>query len=174
VEERDERRRCWGSSLVCTRLQRCWVNLVFIPLLQFLFVRFDRPSDLWIDFLSVDSQTLFDHFLQVTVLSEVSVRADLFFSLYESFFFEETKLATQIGIWVILCVCVVWYERNRHLFQNSECTIAQLSNKVKLYSYWWMKSTNVSIVTNYHNCGPIPLHVWTSFGFTWLLCIDFL
>jgi hypothetical protein len=48
-------------------------------------------------------------------------------------------------------VWVLWTERNHRLFQHSESYVLQLVEKVKRYSYWWLKSTNITLVSNYHS-----------------------
>jgi hypothetical protein len=93
----------------------------------------------WIGLSSVDSYTLSDHFLQFTY-SSGGLRAP------QSF---------QQLIW-LLCVWVVGNERNQRLFRNSECTLDQLLEKVKIFSYHWMKTLNISLVTNYHSWWSSP------------------
>jgi hypothetical protein len=41
-------------------------------------------------------------------------------------------------------------ERNRKLFRNSEKSLPQLLNKVKLYFYQWLKTMNITLISNYH------------------------
>ncbi|RHN70051.1 putative reverse transcriptase zinc-binding domain-containing protein [Medicago truncatula] len=52
-------------------------------------------------------------------------------------------------IW--LCsVGVMWSERNSRVFKNKDHTVHQLVEKIKLQSFWWMKTTNFSIRNNFH------------------------
>ncbi|GAU46970.1 hypothetical protein TSUD_143120 [Trifolium subterraneum] len=88
----------------------------------------------WIGFLSADAHHLSDHLVQFTFSSSGSRARRSFLQL----------------IW-IACVWVVWTERNQRLFRNSECPLPQLLNKVKLFSYMWLKTTNCNLVSNYHN-----------------------
>ncbi|MCH81957.1 kinesin-like protein [Trifolium medium] len=88
----------------------------------------------WIGLTSVDPHSLADHFLQFT---------------YSSGGLRVRRSFLQL-IW-LLCVWVIWNERNQRLFWNSEQSLPQLLDKVKLYSYWWLKSTNSNIVSNYHS-----------------------
>jgi len=52
-------------------------------------------------------------------------------------------------IW-LCCVWVEWNERNSRIFKNTENTVHHLVEKVKLHSFWWMKSFNISIWPNFH------------------------
>jgi hypothetical protein len=87
----------------------------------------------WIDLSSLDPLHLADHFLQFTC-SFGGLRARRSF--------------LQL-IW-LLCVWVICNERNQQLFRNSEKSLLHLLDNVKLYSYWWLKTTNVNLVSNYH------------------------
>jgi hypothetical protein len=87
----------------------------------------------WIGFSVVDSHNLSDHFLRFTYSSRGRNGHQSFLQL----------------IW-FLCVWVVWNERNQRLFRNSEQSLLQISNKVKLYSYRWLKTTITTLVSNYH------------------------
>jgi hypothetical protein len=73
----------------------------------------------WNDLSSVDPPTLAHHFLQFT-FSSGGLRARRSF----------------LQLICLLCVWVIWNERNQWLFKNSEQSISQLLDKVKLYSYW--------------------------------------
>lgn len=46
----------------------------------------------------------------------------------------------------LLCVWLIWQKRNNKLFKNSQLTISELIDKVKFYSYWWLKANNTSFV----------------------------
>ena len=48
-------------------------------------------------------------------------------------------------IW-LLCVWLVWNERNQRLFNNTQTPIIQLLEKVKFHSYWWLKANNATFV----------------------------
>jgi len=52
-------------------------------------------------------------------------------------------------IW-LCCVWILWTERNNRLFKNKENFIHQLLDKVKLHSYWWVKTYNADIDLNFH------------------------
>ncbi|GAU46852.1 hypothetical protein TSUD_241610 [Trifolium subterraneum] len=53
-------------------------------------------------------------------------------------------------IW-LACVWVVWTERNHRLFRGSTSSSPQLLDKIKLFSFRWLKTTNPTLVTNYHS-----------------------
>jgi hypothetical protein len=94
----------------------------------------------WIDFSSVDPQNISDHFLQFThSLGGLRARRS-FLQL----------------IW-LLCVWVVWNERNCQLFRNSEMSMSQLLEKVKLHYFWWLKEQNINLVSNFHSWWSSPL-----------------
>jgi hypothetical protein len=87
----------------------------------------------WIGFSAVDAYSLTDHFIQFTY-SAGGLRARRSF--------------LQL-VW-LACVWVVWNERNLRVFRNSENTMHQLLDKVKLFSYRWLRTTDVTLATNFH------------------------
>jgi hypothetical protein len=87
----------------------------------------------WIGFSAVDAYSLSDHFVQFTY-SAGGIRA------WRSFL--------QL-VW-LACVWVVWNERNHRVFRNTTNSMQQLLDKVKLYSYRWMQTTNVTLGSNFH------------------------
>ncbi|GAU39449.1 hypothetical protein TSUD_290150 [Trifolium subterraneum] len=93
----------------------------------------------WLDITSVDPIILTDHFLQFT-WSSGGLRARRSF----------------LQLISVLCVWVIWNEINQRLFQNSELSPPLLLDKVKLYSYWWLKTTNSTITSNYHSWWSSP------------------
>jgi hypothetical protein len=94
----------------------------------------------WIGFSAVDAFSLSDHFVQFTY-STGGLRARRSF--------------LQL-VW-LACVWVVWSERNLRIFRNSEHTVHQLLDKVKLFSYRWMRTTDVTLATNFHCWWSSPL-----------------
>ncbi|RHN79618.1 putative reverse transcriptase zinc-binding domain-containing protein [Medicago truncatula] len=60
-------------------------------------------------------------------------------------------------IW-LSCVWVIWLERNARVFHQTEASINQLLDKVKLQSYWWLKANRPSFVFSYHSwwLNPLP------------------
>ncbi|KAK2383636.1 hypothetical protein QL285_071069 [Trifolium repens] len=91
----------------------------------------------WIGFSAADSHNLSNHFLQFTYSSGGGRWRRSFLQL----------------IW-LLCVWIVGNERIQRLFKNSEKSIPRLLDKVKLYSYRWLKSTNTTLVFNYRTSCP--------------------
>ncbi|PNX63908.1 hypothetical protein L195_g053750, partial [Trifolium pratense] len=59
-------------------------------------------------------------------------------------------------IW-LASVWVVWTERNHRLFTGSVSTLHQMMDKIKLFSYRWLKTTSVSLVPDYHSWWSCPL-----------------
>jgi len=57
----------------------------------------------------------------------------------------------------LLCVWVIWNERNNRLFKNKATSIHQLLEKVKMHLYWWMKAANVVFVLGVHSWLVSPL-----------------
>jgi hypothetical protein len=87
----------------------------------------------WIGFSTADAHILPAHFVQFTY-SVGGLRARRSF--------------LQI-IW-LACVWIMWNERNHRLFRHAASPITHLLEKVKMYSFKWLKTANVTLVTNYH------------------------
>lgn len=87
----------------------------------------------WIGFSTADAHITSDHFLQFSY-SAGGLRARRSFMQL---------------IW-LACVWVIWNERNLRLFGTSAHSVHQLLDKVKMFSYRWLKATNISLVMNYH------------------------
>jgi hypothetical protein len=98
----------------------------------------------WIGFSAADAHTLSDHFVQFTS-SVGGLRARHSF----------------LQLILLACVWVVCNERNHRLFRNAASLVHHLLNKVKMFSFRWLKTTNVTLVSNYHS--------WWSDS---LLCLD--
>jgi hypothetical protein len=100
-----------------------------------LFLHCDRFEVLWqhirswIGVHGVDPYDIIDHFLQFTHFTGPSKKRTSFLQL----------------IW-LLCVWVVWNDRNNRLFNNTQPTIDQLLEKIKFHSFWWLKANNVNYV----------------------------
>ena len=89
----------------------------------------------WIGFSGADTQVLLDYFSQF-IYSTCGLKA------WSSFL--------QL-IW-LLCVWVVCNERNNRLFKNLECSMPQLLDKVKFYSFWWLKAKIANFVYGFQRC----------------------
>ena len=59
-------------------------------------------------------------------------------------------------VW-LLSAWMLWNERNNRLFNNIECSITQLLDKVKPYSLWWLKAKNAMFVFGEHLWCSSPL-----------------
>ncbi|PNX91700.1 kinesin-like protein, partial [Trifolium pratense] len=94
----------------------------------------------WIGVPLTSSTTIRDHFVQFTYLAGGSRARRSFLQL----------------IW-LASVWVIWTERNHRLFTGSTSTISQLLDKIKLFSYRWLKTTSVTLVSNYHSWWSSPL-----------------
>ncbi|PNX88554.1 hypothetical protein L195_g044660 [Trifolium pratense] len=88
----------------------------------------------WIGVSMVDYTSLGDHFVQFTSSAGCSRARRSFMQL----------------IW-LACVWIIWTERNHRLFGGSASTSHQLLDKIKLFSYRWLKTTNVTLVSSYHS-----------------------
>ncbi|CAJ2641817.1 unnamed protein product [Trifolium pratense] len=88
----------------------------------------------WIDIPLVDFGSLRDHFIQFTSSAGGSRARRSFLQL----------------IW-LACVWVVWTERNHRLFRGSADTPHILMDKIKLFSFRWLKSTSITLALNYHS-----------------------
>lgn len=80
----------------------------------------------WLGVVGVDSRSTSDHFEQFINYAGCSRGRRSFFHL----------------IW-LLCVSVLWNERNDRLFRNRQSIVPQLLDKVKSTSLWWLKTSNV-------------------------------
>ncbi|KAK2415965.1 hypothetical protein QL285_038402 [Trifolium repens] len=94
----------------------------------------------WIGFAEVESYSLPDHFVQFTY-SVGGLRARRSFMQL---------------VW-LACVWVVWNERNLRVFKNSATPVHQLLHKVQLFSYRWMRPTDVTLATNSYLWWSSPL-----------------
>lgn len=83
----------------------------------------------WIGVSRVDPHSLRHHFIQFTHYIGDSKTRRSFLQL----------------IW-LLCVWLVWNERNNILINNIQTPIIELIDKVKYNSYWWLKANNVTFV----------------------------
>jgi hypothetical protein len=94
----------------------------------------------WIGVYGVDPLDTHQHFIQFIYLSGRSTKSRSFMQL----------------LW-LLCVWVIWSERNNKLFQNKVSNTQQLVDKIKIHSYWWMKAANAVYVLGVHNWLVCPL-----------------
>jgi len=83
----------------------------------------------WLGVSRADMYTVHDHFFQFTNVLGPSRTRRSFMQL----------------LW-LLCVWILWNERNNRLFNNVQMTMTELLEKVKLYSLWWLKANNAIFV----------------------------
>jgi hypothetical protein len=88
----------------------------------------------WIGFSAVDTHILRDHLVRFTY-SVGGLRA---------------RRSLLLLIW-LACVWVVWNERNLRLYHNVASPVHHMLEKIKLLSFRWLKTTNVTIDSNYHS-----------------------
>jgi len=62
-------------------------------------------------------------------------------------FSKNNKLSFNI-IWLSM-VWIVWKKRNKRIFQSKEERLQVLGERVKLQSFWWLKSTYVTFDFDY-------------------------
>ncbi|XP_024632674.1 uncharacterized protein [Medicago truncatula] len=94
----------------------------------------------WIGCYGVDTDNISDHFLQFTLLAGGGAARRSFMQL----------------IW-LLCVWVVWNERNNRLFNHVVTPIPCLLDKVKLMSLGWLKAKKATFVFDTQQWWSSPL-----------------
>ena len=127
-----------------------------------LFLHCDVFSSLWhhirswIGIYGADPQNISDHFYQFIHYSGYSKARRSFLQL----------------IW-LLCVWLVWNERNNMLFNNIETSIDQLLEKAKFHSLWWLKAHNTFFVYGSQRWWSDPLFYlsidWSTY--LYILCM---
>ncbi|GAU15917.1 hypothetical protein TSUD_41400 [Trifolium subterraneum] len=88
----------------------------------------------WIDPSLVIAQTLSDYFVQFTSSAGDSRGRRSFMQL----------------IW-LACVWVVWTERNHRLFRGSADTSLHMLDKIKTFSYRWLRANSSTLALNCHS-----------------------
>jgi len=88
-----------------------------------------RHIRLWIGVLGVEPYGLSEHFHQFIHSTGLSRKRRSFLQL----------------VW-LLCVWVVWKDRNDRIFNNIHTTLEQLLEKVKYHSLWWLQADNANFV----------------------------
>jgi len=89
---------------------------------------------LWISVSGVDTDNIREHFQQFLHYTGHSKARRSFLQL----------------LW-LLCIWLVWNERNNILFNNIETSIEQLLDKVKYHSLWWLKANKTTFVYGSQN-----------------------
>ncbi|GAU37509.1 hypothetical protein TSUD_275610 [Trifolium subterraneum] len=94
----------------------------------------------WIGSSLVDAHTIVDHFVRFTHSAGSPMACRSFMQL----------------IWLVN-VWVVWNERNSRLFRGSAESLQHLLDKIKTFSYMWLKATSCTLALNYHSWWSSPL-----------------
>ena len=83
----------------------------------------------WLGVTSVDPHSLRDHFIQFTYyLGGLKARRSF------------------LQLRWLVCVWLIWNERNNRFFNKSHTSIREMMDKVKFHSYWWLKANNATLV----------------------------
>ena len=84
---------------------------------------------LWLGVSGVDHQSLSAHFFQFTnYLGGLRTRRSF------------------LQLFWLLCVWLIWKERNNRIFNNIYISITEVMEKVKFHSYWWLRANNANFV----------------------------
>lgn len=94
----------------------------------------------WLGISSVSASELRHHYPQFTKMAGMPLFSHLFFRI----------------IW-FATVWVIWKERNNRIFHNTVSTPFTLIEKVKLNSFLWLKSKQVTFVYSYHDWWRQPI-----------------
>ncbi|PNX70935.1 kinesin-like protein, partial [Trifolium pratense] len=94
----------------------------------------------WIGSSLMTAQVPSEHFVQFT-LSAGGLRARCSFMQL---------------IW-LACVWVVWTERNYRLFKGSANSLHSMLDKIKTFSYRWLKATSSTLALNCHSWWSSPM-----------------
>ncbi|GAU15336.1 hypothetical protein TSUD_04050 [Trifolium subterraneum] len=94
----------------------------------------------WVGSLLVDTLTISDHFVQFTQSAGGTRGRHSFMQL----------------IWLV-SVWVVWNERNSRLFSGSANSLQHMLDKIKTFSYRWLKASSSTLALNHHSWWSSPL-----------------
>ncbi|GAU25959.1 hypothetical protein TSUD_373600 [Trifolium subterraneum] len=94
----------------------------------------------WIGSSMVTAQILSDHFVQFTGSAGGSRARRSFMQL----------------IW-LACVWVIWTERNHILFRGSANSLIHMLDKIKTFSYRWLKANSSTLALNCHSWWSSPM-----------------
>ncbi|GAU10151.1 hypothetical protein TSUD_423160, partial [Trifolium subterraneum] len=94
----------------------------------------------WVGSSLVTTQTLPDHFVQFTSSAGGSRSHRSFMQL----------------LWLV-SVWVVWTERNHRLFRGSANSLSHMLDKIKTFSYRWLRVNSSTIALNYHSLWSSPM-----------------
>lgn len=113
---------------MCKRMRRDWDNKP-PPLFVVYFFRYLVTLVCnWVGISSVDPYSILDHFSQSGFLTCVS----------------KSQLSILYLIWFSCVCCYIWKERNNRIFNNKEELIQHLLDKIKHFSYQWLKAKKIN------------------------------
>jgi hypothetical protein len=95
---------------------------------------------LWIGTPDADPQNIHDHFIQ----------------FIHSIGHSRTCISFLQLVWLV-CIWLVWTERNNRIFNNIQTPMDQIMEKVKHHSFWWLKANNATFVFGSHRWWSDPL-----------------
>jgi len=134
----------------------CVAGCGCIESVQHLFISCDFLGTLWhhvrqwLGLSGVDHNDISTHFAQCTNYLDRRRRCRSFLQL----------------LW-LMCVWLIWKERNNRVFTNVHISIKELKEKVNFHSYWWLKANNASFVYGCEQWRSDPLFClgigWCSF-----------
>jgi len=143
----------------------CALGCDIIESVTHLFLQCTLSADVWdlvwhwLGISFVHDGELRHHFIQFTRMAGMPSYSHLFFRI----------------IWFVT-IWVLWKERNNWAFQNTGSTSFVLTEKVKLHSFFWLKSKQAVFTYTYHDRWkhPIPcMCYFVTFCFGWcsfLIC----
>lgn len=141
----------WTAASFQPRLACVWRGVGRPNLHLILFLHCDIFGSLgqhvrsWIGVSGAVPQSLCAHFIQFTNYLRGSKARRSFLQL----------------LW-LLCVWLVWNERNNMLFKNVQTPITKLSDKVKYHSYWWLKVIKPLLCMVVRDDGQTRCYAWVS------------
>jgi len=132
-------------GILAQEAQMCMAGCGEVETTQHLFVSCRVFCELWrvrdwIGVFGADLSEVAAHFHQFTYLAGGLINRHSFIQL----------------LW-LLCVWIMWTERNNKLFNNEVNSMNQLLEKVKINSYWWMEAANAVYVLGTHDWFACPL-----------------
>ena len=124
----------------------CLAGCDQVEIVQHLFLHCNLSSSLWqqvrfwIGVSGIDHQSIWAHLVQFT-----NYLGGL----------KERRSFLQL-LW-LLCIWLVWNDRNNRMYNNSHSSTIELMEKVKSHSYWWLRANNVTFVHGSQQWWSSPL-----------------
>jgi len=83
----------------------------------------------WLGVSGVETYNIGDHFIQ-----------------FINYIGTSTKRHSLMQLMWLSCVWIIWTERNNKIFKNFQTSMLELLEKIKHYSYWWLKAKKTIFV----------------------------